>query len=374
MLAGEDLTVDEAAPTVDPSGPDPSGPAEGGWRGRPRTTRLLIVAAVLALVAGTLLLTPLLDRRLTVGTSAVDGYDDAMAAAASLLARDDATIAGRCRSQVLEPGAATDRAVVLLHGYTNCPAQFEVVAAAYAATGAAVVVPRLPGHGEADRLSRSLSTVTSPQLVETVTTAVDIAAGLGDEVTVVGLSGGGALTGWLAAHHDAVDEAVLLAPLVAPRVLPTSTVAPVARLSRVTPDLYLWWDSERKAELAEPPYAYPRYSVRSLGAFLAVGRAAQQPHPGRTTELQRLVVVSNPGDLAVSAAGVDAIADHLGALVAPDGTIVRYRVPAEAGVGHDLIDPEGENAAAIAEIYAELEPLLGIDTLVASLPDPGPEG
>jgi hypothetical protein len=37
--------------------------------------------------------------------------------------------------------------------------------------------------------------------------------------------------------------------------------------------------------------------------------------------------------------------------------------PAAAGYRHDLIDPEGENAARITEIYGELGPLLDLPEL-----------
>lgn len=348
-------------------------PAADPWHHRHRGLAISLAGlGALTATLATLLLTPVTDQRLTVTATAGHTYADAAALAADLLAADDDAVHPRCRSRIHDRGHRADRSVVLLHGYTNCPAQFDVVADAYAAAGYNVVVPRLPGHGSADRLDRSLSQIRAPDLAQAAWTAVDIAAGLGERVTVVGLSGGGTLAGWVAAHHDEVAEAVLLAPLVAPRVLPTATVAPVARLSRLIPDVYLWWDGDLQAQLADPPYAYPRYSLRSIGAFLAVGRAARDSDPGRTTPLQRLVVVSNPGDLAVSNVGVALLGDHLAAQLATDGVHLPHRIAAEAGFGHDLIDPEGENGAVIATVYGELEPLLGLDTLVASLVDPPP--
>ncbi len=325
------------------------------------------MVAALVLSLGVLLLTPLADPNLSATSARISTHGDALALAAELLDADDAQIDPRCRSRVREHGARTEHAVVLLHGYTNCPAQFDVVVDAYVAAGASVVLPRLPGHGDRDRLGRSLSEVRAEDLVATVGLALDIAAGLGERVTVVGLSGGGSLAGWLAAHRDEVAEVVLLAPLVAPRVLPRRAVAPVSRLARVSPDLYLWWDGEQREALADPPYAYPRYSLRSIGAFLAVGRDAQTGQPARTTRLRRVVVVTNPGDAAVSNAGVVVLGRRLAGLLAPEGTLVEYRVPEELGAGHDLIDPEGENAAILAELYAELEPLLGLTTLVETL-------
>ena len=42
--------------------------------------------------------------------------------------------------------------------------------------------------------------------------AVDIAAGLGDQVTIAGLSAGGVVAAWAAQHRRDVHRAVLIAP------------------------------------------------------------------------------------------------------------------------------------------------------------------
>jgi carboxylesterase len=144
-----------------------------------------------------------------------------------------------------------------------------------------------------------------------------------------------------------------------PKVLPEFAVGPVARAFRFAPDVYLWWDGELKEQLASPPYAYPRYSLRSLGAFLAVGRSAQADR-GRSSDLQHLVVVSNGNDLAVSNAGVDRLAD---AVEGETTDRVDHVFAEDLGYRHDLIDPEGENAADLADIYAVLGPLLDLADL-----------
>ena len=88
--------------------------------------------------------------------------------------------------------AGTERvplAVVLLHGYTNNPEQFVILAQELAARGHAVVVPRLPGHGSADRTIRRLAGVGAVQWMATTQEATDIACGLGEHV-FEDLSGG----------------------------------------------------------------------------------------------------------------------------------------------------------------------------------------
>ena len=333
---------------------------------RPFARRHPVLTGVLGLVGAVLVavalvvLTPLFDARISADPDPATSYAHAMEKAEDLLGADGPEIDPRCRSRVYDQGETTDRAVVLLHGYTNCPQQFEAIAEAYAEAGYSVVVPRLPGHGYSDRLTRALSEVDPGRLVDVGDQAVDIAAGLGDEVAVVGLSGGGTVAGWLAANRSEVTDATLIAPLVVPKVLPEFAVAPVARAFRFAPDVYLWWDGALKEELADPPYAYPRYSLRSLGAFLAVGRDAQSGPPPES--LQRLVVVTNDNDSAVSNAGVEELAD---AITGPQVERVEQEFSADLQYRHDLVDPEGENADSLVDIYPVLGPLLGLPELSA---------
>ena len=339
------------------------------WRRHPWLTGLLVVLGLWLIVLVVVLFTPLLDRPIAVDAAPAASYDEAMELADDLQAADGPEINPRCQSQVIDQGQRTEKAVVLLHGYTNCPQQFSALARAYADAGYNVVVPRLPGHGEADRLTTALSDIDPAAVTETGDLAVDIAAGLGEKVTVVGLSGGGTLAGWLASERDEVTEAVLIAPLVVPKVVPEVAVAPLARAARVIPDVFLWWDSDLQEALNDPPYAYPRYSLRSLGAFLAIGRDTQTSEPARQTPLERLVVVVNENDSAVSNAGVYDVERQLEQLLPLDVEGVDridYVFDADDGYKHDLIDPEGENAENLDEIYPVLGPLLGLDNLTAA--------
>ena len=338
------------------------------WRRRPWLTGVLGLLGLWLVVLVVVLFTPLLDRPIAVDAAPAGTFQEAMDLADELQAADGPEVNPRCRSEVIDQGQRTEKAVVLLHGYTNCPAQFSALARAYADAGYNVVVPRLPGHGEADRLTTALSDIDPAAVTETGDLAVDIAAGLGEELTVVGLSGGGTLAGWLASERDEVTDAVLIAPLVVPKVVPEFAVAPVARASRFIPDAFLWWDSDLRDALDDPPYAYPRFSLRSLGAFLAIGRDTQTTEPARETPLERLVVVANENDAAVSNAGVYDVERQLEQLLPLDVEGVDridYVFDADAGYKHDVIDPEGENADNLDQIYPVLGPLLGLDELTA---------
>lgn len=324
------------------------------------------VLAVVALLLGALLvvtLTPLLDRRLASEPDVPASYEQAQARAAELTALDGPEVNPACRSEVLDHGQRTARSVVLLHGYTNCPEQFSVMARTYFDAGYNVVVLRIPEHGMADRMTRALSDLNPGDLVEAADDAVDVAAGLGERVSVVGLSAGGTMAAWAAAERDDVAEVGLLAPMMVPKLLPDFSVAPAARLSRFIPDIYVWWDPELKEQLASPPHAYPRYSLRSAGAMIALGRYAASSID-RTVPLERLVVVTNENDAAVSNSAIASMADELDDHAA---TRVDHVFPADLGYEHDVVDPQGENAADLEDIYETLGPLLGIPELAEHL-------
>lgn len=342
--------------------------ASEAGRGRSRGARrwpriLLVVLVIVMLVVALLGYTPILDDDLSAAPEPAPDLATAQVLAADLEALDGSEVNPVCRSRIVDHGERTERVVVLLHGYTNCPAQYAVIAQAYADRGVSVVVPRLPRHGLQDRLTDELSDLRSADLVEATDHAVDIAAGLGDHVTVVGLSAGGTLAGWAGARRDEVDEVVLLAPLVVPKVLPEQVAAPLARISRYTPDVWLWWDGDLKDAQDTPPYAYPRYSLRSLGAVLAVGRAAREGVE-RDTALDRLTFVTNDNDGAISNAAADDLADELAAVATER---VDHVFEAGLGFGHDIVDPQGEDAEVTTQTYAVLGDLLDLPDLVETL-------
>lgn len=319
-----------------------------------------IILVALVLLVAVVGYTPLLDDDLSTSPDPATDLEGAQSKAADLAALDGPEVNPVCQSRIIDHGERTAEAVVLLHGYTNCPAQYAVVAQAYVDQGVSVVVPRLPHHGMQNRLTTELSELRPRDLVEVTDQAVDIAAGLGERVTVVGLSAGGTLAGWAGAQRDDVDEVVLLAPLVVPKVVPSQAVAPVARISRYTPDVFLWWDSDLKEAEDTPPYAYPRYSLRSLGAVLAVGGSARDGVV-RDTSMDRLTLVTNDNDGAISNAAAQDLADEL-AGVADQRT--DHVFEADLGFGHDIVDPQGEDADDIAQTYMVLADLLDLPDLV----------
>ena len=69
--------------------------------------------------------------------------------------------------------------IVLIHGFTSCPEMYDELAAELASMGANVVIPRLPHHGLADRMTDELRHLSAAEMAATASEALEIAAGLG---------------------------------------------------------------------------------------------------------------------------------------------------------------------------------------------------
>lgn len=86
----------------------------------------------------------------------------------------------------------TDRVLVLVHGLKDSPGYLAAIAARFAAHGVNVVLPLLPAHGRRDPLPE-MRRVTYGDWRSTVDRTAEIAATMGDELSIGGLSTGGTL-------------------------------------------------------------------------------------------------------------------------------------------------------------------------------------
>ncbi|MGA7759359.1 MAG: alpha/beta fold hydrolase [Ilumatobacteraceae bacterium] len=180
--------------------------------------------------------------------------------------------------------------------------------------------------------------------------AVDIAAGLGDEVDVLGLSMGGVLALWTGEFRDDVDRVVAVAPAVSiPRVPHFLTTAFVNVGNRL-PNFSL---SSPGVKL---DHAYAGESTGALAAMFLLARAVGNEIPGSTAAAREVTVVLNPDDDQVDNGQVK---DLVGRWSDADGTVDVVEFPA-AGLPHDVIDP-GQPAADVDTVYPILLELLAGD-------------
>ncbi|MGH8048123.1 MAG: alpha/beta hydrolase [Chthoniobacterales bacterium] len=313
-----------------------------------RTLAALAVLFVLSLLA--ILLAAYWPLRLApfaLRSKPIPDYEAARNRAAELLASPPAEVRPECRSAILDHGHRTRDAYVLLHGYTNCPAQFREFANLLYERGANVLMLRLPYHGFTDRMSPEQSRLTAQDMLDSANAAVDLAQGYGERVIVVGLSVSGVSAAWLAQERGDIALAVVIAPFLTPVGVPESATLPLTNLVLRAPNGFLWWDSSQKEKLVGSPVSYPRFATHPLGEVMDMGldlfqRAGKSPPRARN-----ILLVTSPADTAISLPRVESLASLWG------GHATRKIFPSEWKVPHDCIDP-AQPGAQIALVYPQL--------------------
>jgi carboxylesterase len=279
-------------------------------------------------------------------------YAEALGRFAKLSARDGPVISSPGRSRFYAHGKRTPLSIVLIHGFTNCPQQWDMFASELQEAGHTIVVPRLPGHGHYFRGTHALSRVTAPALLATVNQAVDIACGAGERVVLAGLSIGGTFAPRIALARADIAHTISIVPFFAPAKFSIKGTSRLAAVLEFVPNFFVSWDPGGDDSLI-PSYGYPRFASRMLAESLRIGIAveaiARERAPaGHTTFMlnAREPACNNAVSEAVRA-GFER--DRPGST----GLIVLEDLPAN----HDIIDPT--NAVARVDlVYPVLRRLI----------------
>lgn len=309
---------------------------------------------LLLVLAVTWLLSPLRPPSFPSRPRPARSYDEALARLERGRARDGAEIAPECRAKALLHGGRTPRCVVLLHGLTNCPEQCRALGERLHATGANVVIPRIPRHGLADRMTDQLAALDPRELCAATDEVVDIAAGLGDSVIVVGLSVGGTMAAWAAQYRPEVARAVVIAPLLGLALARGPLSNAMVRFWSMTPNRFHWWDPRVGSALPGPKHVYPRWATRALGGTLLLGAAVEREARSAPPAARSVVVVTVGGDAAVDNARARGLAR---AWRARGAQVRDYEFPPGLRLNHDIIDPE-QVGADTARVYPVLAGLI----------------
>jgi carboxylesterase len=265
-------------------------------------------------------------------------YKEAAERINALQARDGLEVNPVARSTFLTHEQRVEHALLLFHGYTNSPKGFQALGKMFHEIGFNVLIPREPHHGLNDRMTTAQEKVTAAGLVRFAEEAVDMVQGLGERVTVAGISMGGVLAAWVAQNRADIALAAPISPAFAFQALPRRLAPLGSQLFRWLPNRYMWWDPEVQ-DIPHPPYhCYPRYATRALAHILhlgqmVLGQARRSPPCAR-----EILVITNPTDESVDNRGA---AKMVEAWRRVGGTQVRtYEFEQKHKLIHDLIDPE----------------------------------
>jgi pimeloyl-ACP methyl ester carboxylesterase len=223
-------------------------------------------------------------------------------------------------------------AVVLLHGLTNSPPQYDALAPLLHARGHAVIVPRLPLHGYGDRMTDALAALRATDLEAAALEAVAIGALCGERVVVAGISIGATLAGWLAARTR-IDTGIAFAPFCGLHELYGGLNDALGSALRTLPNAFGWWDPRVKEE-QPPSHGYPRFATRALGESLLLSTDIDRaPHAAHA---RRAVLVLNANDPVINNAHAHR----------------RFSALREFGVGYERVVLQG-----LPKMHDVIEPL-----------------
>ncbi len=301
--------------------------------------RPAVVLLVAALLGAAWLVRPLTPPAWHSDAHPTRTYAEALRAIEALRAADSLPLMAGGATILRTHGARTARVVVLLHGLTNCPAQFDSLGRIAYERGANVLIPRLPHHGLADRMTTDLARTDPAELRVFTDRVLDAAAGLGDSVTVCGLSIGGVMAAWAGQERAGVDRVVVIAPMLGWARAPGPwRTAALARLGAALPNAFVWWDDRLREHVGGPRHVYPRFATRAVSACMWLGAAVRRDADRTVPAARSLVVVTVGGDPAAdNAATADLVAAwrRRGAR-----EVVTYEFAARLGLSHDIVDPE----------------------------------
>jgi carboxylesterase len=224
-------------------------------------------------------------------------YPVAIARALAQQKIDDSVAVPQGRSILLTHGHRAARAVVLLHGFTDSPRQFAELADSLYAQGDNVYVPRLPHHAERGGDVSRLARVTAEGLRDFADDATDIATGLGDSVTVVGLSAGATIAAWIGQNRREVQRVVLIAPAFQVTHVPSFFERALVNLGSRGPNV----THRSPADTAQPDLA-PGVATKGVAQVFRLGIATRRSADDRPPAANELVLLLNANDRTVKPA------------------------------------------------------------------------
>jgi len=254
-----------------------------------------------------------------------------------------------CVTRFMTHGEQTERVIVLVHGYTNCPQQFAELGQRFYDSGYNVLIVPLPGHGFADRMTDAQGNLKAEDLTVYTDQVVDIAQGLGQRVIISGISLGGVMSAWAVQNRSDVDLAMIISPGFSFQGVPSWLRAPIENIFVTLPATYEWWDPVLMED-GSPPYTYPRYSKHTLGEAMRLGLAVQAQAEREAPQGKSILVVTNGNDSSVD----NVVTWEVVKLwKAHSANLDTYEFDAGLRLGHDLIDPN-DKGGNIELVYPRL--------------------
>lgn len=236
-----------------------------------------------------------------------------------------------CVTQLYAHGKKTDSVIVYFHGFTNCPYQFSALAQMLHKEGHTVLVPRIPFHGYKDKMTTALRDLNDKKLTDFIDKILNIASGLGKDVTVIGLSGGGVMALYAAMNYP-LYKVISIAPALSFPLLPWSIQGPFMWATKPLSSLYIYW-----SDYSSKSKAYPRFPLRALRSFFEIGTRILS---NTTPKSKAFILVTNENDPTTHHRAVEILENTWKPVLGP--AYKHVIIPRKLHLPHDFIDPSSK--------------------------------
>lgn len=239
---------------------------------------------------------------------------------------------------------------VLVHGTTNSPLQWLELGQILHEQGHNVLMLRMPYHGLQSHQVSELKVLTPQDLRDYADEAIDIAAGLGDEVIVVGISGGGVVAAWMIQNRPEVKRALLLAPFFGIHNVPDFAGTLLMNAFSRLPNVVL--DDPLEPQRA---WVYRGEATRGVASFLALGRDVMREAQDGVGPARQIIVVTTASDNTANNRSTAGLVDRWRRA----GTdVVTFEFAPALNIPHNSIDPAADETKK-RMVYDRMLELLG---------------
>jgi carboxylesterase len=281
-------------------------------------------------------------------------YEEAMARVKALQAKDGPGVRDDSRTRIWTQGQKAEHALVYYHGYTNAPPQFNQLGEELCNLGYNVLVPRLPYHGLNDPLTEEQAKMTAEDMAALTQETVDIACGLGEKVTICGLSAGGVMAAWAAQFRPDVDLAVVMGPAYGMPFVPAWVSGMARGLIGILPNMFIWWDPRVKEKIVGPAHAYPRFSTKGLAQTFRLGNEVRDAAKTTKPAARKIQVILSDFDAAIALPTAKKVTEEW---KAHGADVSEYIFAKDLKIWHDMIDP-AQSTQQIDVVYPVILPLI----------------
>jgi len=252
-------------------------------------------------------------------------------------------------SHLMAHGEKTDRVYVLIHGLTSSPQQWAEFGQLLYERGHNVLILRIPYHGLKSHEVCELKDLRPADLAAYADLTTDIAAGLGEETHVIGLSLGGTVSSWIAQNRPDVTRVMSVAAMFGIDHLPSWLRTFLMNLFTRVPNFCITSPLE-----PDNDHGYLGHSTRGLAETMVFGESVFSQAREASPAISNIIVVTNGNDTTVDNQRTEEL---VGIWEQAGANITRYQFPASLDLPHDMIDPIHNPDKDI--VYAKLLELLG---------------